>query len=162
MKIDVESFAESLCDTMAGVPYCELAVLLASTNALALLYQTQHWKSSGQSQYGDHLLFQRLYEQTSLESDGIAEKIVGLSSEDLVDASLLSSMTDKFLLSVYVPAKDAASTSLAAEIKHVALLEHFSKLLDNEGLLTYGVDNMLGELADKHEENVYLLKMRST
>ena len=54
------------------------AQLLSHHRFLYLAYQNLHWLSRGDSFYGDHLLFQRLYEKLGDESDQIAERAIGL------------------------------------------------------------------------------------
>ena len=48
----------------------------AAIRGLHHLLWTAHWVSEGDPQYGDHLLYQRLYEARVMEIDGIAEQLV--------------------------------------------------------------------------------------
>jgi DNA-binding ferritin-like protein len=51
-----------------------LLQLLAILRALQWSHQTAHWKVRGEPFYGDHLLFQKLYEAVGEEIDTLAEK----------------------------------------------------------------------------------------
>lgn len=54
------------------------ALYIASLKALALIHQHSHWTAKGVTFYGDHLLFERLYNDTLELLDEAAEKFVGL------------------------------------------------------------------------------------
>ena len=60
----------SVADTVSEV----LVAVLVSLRALALLHQTHHWLSDGPEYYADHLLFERLYNETVEEIDAIGER----------------------------------------------------------------------------------------
>ena len=45
-------------------------------------YWTTHWQAKGENYYGNHLLFQRIYEGMQGEIDTLAEKIVGYFDEN--------------------------------------------------------------------------------
>ena len=48
------------------------ALYVASLKAMALIHQQSHWTTRGQSFYGDHLLFEKLYD-SALEDFSIDE-----------------------------------------------------------------------------------------
>lgn len=133
-----------------------MSALLPYLRALYQLYQHAHWKSEGENYYGDHLLFQRLYEDVQEEIDLVAEKIIGVSGEtdavnvgaDVGDAAELA----KTMLN----GDDFVSQSINAE---KGLLELISQIM--RGDTTDGVEDMLQGIASKHEEHMYLLQQRS-
>lgn len=159
---DTRLVLEDLCADWSNLEFCELSCLLSVTRALSQLHQTHHWQTSGNTFYGDHLLFERIYSDTSEEVDKIAERIVGLSSIDMVDVKIISSQITRILTQLFVDAEDSAACSLNAEKIYVKFLSDVSDSLESQGLLTYGLDNLLADIADKHEEHIYLLSQRSS
>jgi DNA-binding ferritin-like protein len=158
---DVRSLLEDLCEDWPGMEWCELSVLLAATRALAQLHQSHHWQASGEAFYGDHLLFDRLYTATDEDVDKIAEKLVGLGTSEMVDAVAIAAQCHRILNELYgAQAKDISESSLAAEELYISIVQTVSIALDEQDRLTYGLDNMLADIADKHEEHVYLLKRK--
>lgn len=152
-----------------GLPYAELSVLLAQLRATQCIHQTHHWQARGDSFYGDHLLFQRLYEALNDEIDGIAEKAIGLGCVENVQLALQSSQTTRMIDDRAIAARavpgiptqvDLAKKSLVAELTLLRFCALASQGLDDAGLLTRGLDNMLQGIEDTHEGHVYLLKQR--
>lgn len=146
-----------------GEKYAELVVILGALRSLAMVHQTHHWQSHGPNSYSDHLLFERLYTETSDEVDGMAEKIAGLSS-----ISLLALSKHVITLTGFLGALKEGGTSdslhrksLDAEKLLVSLVETVMARLEAKGSLTRGLENLLGGIADKHEGHIFLLKTRS-
>ena len=59
-------------------PGCDWTGLLARFRVLSMYYQQCHWAVRG-GHYGDHLLFERLYNETNEVIDEIAEKGIGVT-----------------------------------------------------------------------------------
>jgi hypothetical protein len=55
---------------------------------------------------------------------------------------------------------DLAKRSMIAEMTFLKVIDHVMSSLDECGLLSNGIDNLLQGIADKHEGHVYLLKQR--
>lgn len=55
----------------------DFSMLLGRFRALSFFYQQAHWAAKGVNFYGDHLLFERLYDDVSGVIDEIAEKGIG-------------------------------------------------------------------------------------
>lgn len=135
------------------------------TNALYYMYYNMHWKSAGTNYYGDHLLFQRLYEDEVEEIDQLAEKTLGV----FLDQGLLNPAQDLAnaakVLSEFFPQdmdpKDFAFAAIAAEKKFLELIDEVLEDLEEEDQKTNGIDNLLQGIADKHEEHLYLLQQRA-
>jgi hypothetical protein len=70
-------------DTMN--PLAALLNLWAHLRAAHHVYWTLHWQARGPTSYGDHLLFERLYEARIEEIDGLAEIIAGEYGSDKLD-----------------------------------------------------------------------------
>lgn len=134
-----------------------LAHLLAYLRAMYLSYQTSHWQTKGPAYYGNHLLFQRLYESVQDEIDALAEKIVGYVGPAGVD------------LDGQVDLVNTIASGLAATADHhvrgleseVAFQRHVKAAYDaikDAGVMTLGLDDFLMATASAHETNQYLLQ----
>jgi DNA-binding ferritin-like protein len=134
-----------------------LAHLLAYLRAMYLSYQTSHWQTKGPAYYGNHLLFQRLYESVQGEIDALAEKIVGYVGPAGVN------------LDGQVGLVNDIASGLAATVDHhvrgleseVAFQRHVKAAYDAikaAGVMTLGLDDFLMATASAHETNQYLLQ----
>lgn len=148
-----------------GIEYAELSVLLVHLKHLQMMHQTHHWICCGDPFYGDHILFQRLYEAINDDIDSIAEKAVGLGSERNVEPIIVAKQLSRLMnacspLASIPSSHELAYRSLKLEQAFVLLVKQVSQQLASRGALSYGLDNLLAQLADDHEKNVYLLKQR--
>jgi len=145
-----------------GETYAELIAILGALRGLAILHQTGHWQSSGPTFYSDHLLLQRVYETADGDVDGLAERIVGLAKGALVGYSSHVITLTRFLKTVKdgSTSDDPCRSSLEAERFFLGLLEAVMTRLEQRGLLTRGLEQTLGTIAERHEVSVYLLKQR--
>ncbi len=168
-EVEVEQNHKLASDNMLGEwasqPYAQLSVALVRLRFLAFVHQTHHWIARGDSFYGDHKLFEQLYSKVVEEIDDVAEKAVGMGSEQNVDLLLqtrqLARMTEQSSESQSVPnSSELAKRSLAAECAFLKVVTLLIESLKLQNELTPGVENMLQQLADNHERHVYLLKRR--
>jgi hypothetical protein len=171
--VDQESDAlhqtwQKILDSVGNAPMCELAILLAFLKAEAWVHQAHHWQTRGCSYYGDHLLFERLYNDANGMVDGLAEKAVGTGSRMLVQPveQAESMLAVVRCLCGDGPADPSAEEfgwiSLRAVLRFLAVERMVYESLESKGQLSHGIDNMLQGIADKHEEFVYLLKQRTS
>lgn len=156
---------DNMCSEWGNVPYPQLSVLLVHLKFLYLVHQNHHWTCKGDPFYGDHLLFQRLYEGVLEEIDAIAEKSIGLGTTTNVDLLLQTSQVLRLVqgygMSQTIPQpNELAKRSLAAELNFLACTSRLVESLKECGLLTRGVDNLIAGIEDKHENHCYLLKQR--
>lgn len=161
-NIAVARMLEASLALFPGEQYAEVVVILGALRALSILHQTHHWQSSGPDFYSDHLLYDRLYNDIVPQIDSTAEKIVGLNKAALVGFEKHVVTLSAFLKNVKMQGSsdEPARRSLEAEIMFLGLLEAVMYNLDQTGLLTRGLEQHLGNIADKHEEFIYLLKRR--
>jgi len=148
-----------------GLPYAELSVVLVHLKFLAEVHQNHHWTCMGDPFYGDHLLFSRLYDAVKGEIDAVAEKAIGLGGTSNVNLQVLMSqvckLTSGYGMTSTIPQQsDLARRSLMAEMNFLKVVDNCIACLDECGMLTNGIDNMLQGIADVHEGHVYLLKQR--
>lgn len=138
-----------------------LADLLALIRAQQLAYWTIHWTVQGTAYYGDHLLFQRVYEALSEEIDALAEKIVAHISPDFVELTdqmaRMQAWTDSWCL-----IDDPFLRAQRSEEDFQSAVRSAYDILDETGYLTLGLDDFLMAIANAHETNQYLLKQRTT
>ena len=157
---------EDLFMTYGDSKYAELGLFIDLLRALSLLHHTHHWQTQGSQFYGDHLLYQRLYELADGQIDMVGEKAVGLGSPELVlpKHSLenmrryIEALEDADVMDA--PALKMAKRSLLAEKSFLTAGEKMMDQLKSKGLLTRGVEQMLGTILDQHEGLLYLLKQR--
>ena len=76
-------FAQA-CQSFANLPMAELGALTAILRAANVIHQSNHWRTAGPSYYGDHVMFERLYDDSLPFIDQMAEKAMGLGHPDLV------------------------------------------------------------------------------
>lgn len=163
-NIAVARLLETGLAMFQGEKYSELAVVLSALRGLAILHQTHHWQASGPTSYSDHLLFERLYNDIQPDIDSTAEKLVGLNKGAMVMFTKHVIGLSTFLKSVkeHSTSDDLTRISLEAELLLLSLIETVMDRLKVSGLLTRGLEQHLGNIADKHETAVYLLKRRIT
>ena len=130
-----------------------------------VLLQTAHWVSKGSDYYADHLLYERLYDESILEIDAFVEKVIPLSSEQIVHpAAVVSEALELLKASDLSFDQDATADELAAatlkmEKELLERIELTYKSLGEE--LTLGLDDHLQAMHSAHEGHVYLLGQRN-
>ena len=140
--------------------------MLAQLRALHCIHHTHHWQALGDSFYGDHLLFGRLYEAIAAEIDTVGEKVIGLSCVENVNLIIQINQITQFVLCVTqdrnaIPDKnDLVKRSMMCELDFLNNCAMAKQMLDAAGMLTGGVSNMIESIEDVHEGHVYLLKQR--
>lgn len=169
MMLVVEPNIDIVTDNMVaewgGVAYPQLSVLLVHLKFLAAIHQNHHWTTKGDPFYGDHQLFQRLYEGVTGEVDSVAEKVIGLGSVANVDLPLQTSQLLKLvqghgMTSTIPQPSELARRSYLAEMNFLKVAAHLVEHMRECGTLTRGLDNLIAGIEDSHEGHVYLLKQR--
>jgi DNA-binding ferritin-like protein len=134
------------------------ALYVASLKALALIHQHNHWTTKGVAFYGDHLLFERLYNDTLKLLDLAAEKFVGLLGDKVLAYDTQSELLHKVLSKYSNLEGSPAQMSLEAVRDFIKFSKDAYNCFEEEGELTLGLDDMIMEIASKNEEFVYLLQ----
>lgn len=159
--------AQHIMDDFSGTPISALAALVAFLRAESLIHQAHHWQARGGDYYGDHLLFDRIYEGVVEDIDKLAERMVGSSHPVLAHPVLHAKHTSAVVQMFYDGAPVSPNSdenvllSLRAVLHTLVLLKFVYSSLEQKGQLSHGIDNLLQGIADKHEEHVYLLKQRA-
>ena len=131
-----------------------LSLYVCFLRGMALVHQNNHWAALS---FGDHLLFQRLYEETQEIVDEAAERVVGLCGELMYEGKE-SFIAAKFAAESKDSIKSLLESSLAVERYFSELVKKtYEHLKDNEEL-TLGLDDLLMSQASVGESHVYLLK----
>jgi len=156
---------QELCREWSDAEHCELAVLLSATRALSMLHQANHWRAFGDPFYGDHLMYERAYDSVAEDIDSVAERLVGLAGDALIDPVTSASQTARILheamQAMGSTQDDILRASLDAETYYADMLETVVAALESKDQLSYGTDNLLAGIADKHEGLMYLFKRRA-
>lgn len=121
---------------------------VAYLRALYQIHQNSHWKASGENSYGNHLLFERLYQSVQEDADKAAEKTIGLFGDLNILSNVISEITNKF------NSENVLTNSLSAEKTFLELSELvYNKLSETSP----GLNDLLTEISGRHEVNLYLL-----
>lgn len=134
------------------------ALYVASLKAMALIHQHNHWTTKGISFYGDHLLFERLYNSALENLDLAAEKFIGLLGPECLDYSLQTALLSKVLSKYKDVEGSPVEMSLAIEKDFIKLSKDAYDCFENEGKLSLGLDDMIMAISSQREESVYLLQ----
>lgn len=136
------------------------------TNVLAILrglhwtLWTTHWQVHGESYYGDHLLFERLYTGPLTEQiDGLGERMVAYFGVPSVNSHGVLARTSR-----YVDAWNRISDPYKRALKGERELQSAIQVAYDEGkaggVLSLGLDDFLMSLSNEHDTNIYLLQQR--
>lgn len=138
-----------------------LLSLLACLRALSILHQDAHWNVGGNSYYGDHILLQRLYEDTlGGEIDTLAEKIVGTYGAGCINAVHHVAMANQFIVR-WCRESNLITRSLLAEGDLQVELRKCFDALESSRAMSLGMEDFLAATASSHETAIYLLRQRS-
>jgi starvation-inducible DNA-binding protein len=140
-----------------AVAQASLSRILGMLRAMYLSYQTSHWQVRGPTFYGDHLLFQRLYESVAVQIDQIAEKVVGYFGPDGVGLASQGQLI-QYSMERWNQEADHVLRGLQSEEDLQVLLQESYDAIKEAGAMTLGLDDWIMATANAHEENQYLLQ----
>ena len=124
------------------------------------LFWTLHWQSKGPNAYGDHLLYQRLYEARVSEIDRVAEIISAIGGSSLLHPEQGMRAAHRFVAGIMAdPRSDPERGLYAVQAVRYALAGADKAAEGSPYALE--VNNALAGIADKHLEAEYLLKQRA-
>jgi len=136
-----------------------MQALLAVLRAVHWSHWTSHWQASGNPSYGDHLLFERLYEGVEDEIDTLAEKIVGEFGPEAVAPVL--QVQQSMLALIRFDHPDPLVRALKLEESLQRILKRTYDLIKNQEGMSLGLDDYIMSIANSHETNLYLLRQRT-
>ncbi len=137
-----------------------LKLLLAYLRATHWLHWTNHWQVKGDTSYGDHLLFERLYLGVVEEIDTLSEKLVGEFGSESVNALEQSYFLLGLVSDVTRMETHPVRRGLLVEQTMQNILKRVYDKLAAMNVLTLGLDDFIMATANAHETNLYLLKQR--
>lgn len=120
-------------------------------------YFTSHWQTKGENYYGNHLLFQRLYESMQGEIDSLGEKLVAFFDGDAVDMSVINKRK-QFWLDRWNKNKDIVGRCIDSEHDTHKMLDEVYNILKDRNDMSLGLDDYIMATANTHETNLYLLQ----
>jgi len=168
---DIRKTASKLSPRLAAIvedidvtPLTTVLVVLLAANQV---HYSHHWMTHGPSYYGDHLLFQRLFEESADVWDGVAERYLGLGGrrEYLSPVDLTAGVAQVCRrVCTYYPNDPTpiqmAKCGLDMEYIVLSVLKTVYQTMEKSGALSGGTDDLLQAAMNKHEEFVYLLRQR--
>lgn len=156
--------ASKILGKMKSGPEAKFLQVFCALKALATLHQHAHWNVKGQNFYEDHLLFERLYNNTFRDIDLFAEKLIGLLQIPI--PAVLTSKKIAECLEKWssedgqVKGDILLKEALSAEKDMVGFLKELSDELEGSPFKTLGFDDLIGAMTSTHEESLYLLQQR--
>jgi DNA-binding ferritin-like protein len=140
--------AESMDDEACKI----LSAYVAFTRALYLAHQQNHWDAQA---YGDHLLFQRLYEGAQELADDAAERVKGLCGDVIFEGE--EAITKKFEPSIKT-LSSLLESSLEIERAFQDVCQNTYDAMKKKDMMTLGLDDLLMSQASQGEVHIYLLQ----
>ena len=147
----------SLSAQQSEVVTMRLQGILSVLRAQYMSYQTSHWQAMGQAYYGNHLLFQRLYESVQAEVDAVAEKAVGYLGADAVELVPQVELVFSWV-SRWSKVDDHHMRGLQSERDVQAVLQAAYDSIKAARAMTLGLDDWIMATANAHDTNAYLLQ----
>jgi DNA-binding ferritin-like protein len=158
-SIEAGPVAESEQASLAPIEMLKTSVksLLPLLYTLLTAYRFAHWHASGPNFYGDHLLFQRLYEDVNDEIDALSERVAGVFGIESGDnAKKLLSLSAFFSEGLMV----VETAQGLLELERLVLQQIGKTMECWEKCKIWGLDELLLSIASKHQEHQYLLSRR--
>ncbi len=134
------------------------ALYVAALRALALINQFSHWTNKGISFFGNHLMYEKLYNSALEDADLAAEKFVGIFGAECLDYQLQTELINKCLSKYNNFDTEPGARSLKAERDFIKFSKDAYECFEREGRLTLGLDDMIMAISSKREESVYHLQ----
>ena len=134
------------------------ALYVASLRAISLIHQHNHWTTKGEMFYGEHLLFERLYDSALENLDTAAEKFIGIFGDETLNYELQAELLNKVLLKYSNLEGSPIEMSLAIEKDFLKFSKDTYEFFKKNNVLSLGLDDMIMAIASNREESVYLLK----
>lgn len=163
---EVEAPAMDLEGAMLPTPTEIVGAYLGFLRAYHLWMHGAHNVTKGPAFAGDHVeLYGRIYNEVQDAIDGVIEKGVGVYQDESIACPMRITDDAMLILNEWespsgLPAERIATLALEYTKQLVKIDEGTAHVLEEMGVLSYGMDNMLGGLADNHETYVYLLQQR--
>ena len=137
-------------------------LFIASLKAIVLIHQNNHWTSKGETYFGNHLMFERLYNSAKDDLDAAAEKFVGLFGNECLEYKSQTSLLSQILSKYEGLSGETVAQSMAIEKEFIKFCQDAYESFEKEGSLTLGLDDLIMSISSNREEAVYHLQQTST
>ena len=135
--------------------------------ATELWFHSAHHLTKGTGFSGDHVgLYGMIYTELQEEFDSVAERILGLTNDEMMicQKNIMSGASQ--LLNSYPSPSNMSDYDIALAAQQIIVNyclweNNFHAILDEAGILTIGLDDLLSNNASNHERYVYLLQQRA-
>jgi DNA-binding ferritin-like protein len=134
------------------------ALYVATIKAISLIHQHNHWTTKGDTFYGDHLLFERLYKSALENLDTAAEKFIGVFGDECLDYDLQVKLLNSVMQKYSNLEGSPVEMSLTIEKDFIKFSKDAYNCFEEEDRLTLGLDDMIMAISSQREESVYLLQ----
>jgi DNA-binding ferritin-like protein len=134
------------------------ALYIATLRAITIIHSQNHWTTKGEMFYGEHLLFERIYNSSLEDLDAAAERFVGLFGEDCLNYDFQIELLSKVLSKYKNLEGSPVEMSLAVEKDFIKLSSDAYESFEGDDKLSLGLDDLLMSIASKREEATYLLQ----
>jgi DNA-binding ferritin-like protein len=134
------------------------ALYVATLNAISIIHRQNHWLTKGKTFYGDHLLFERIYDSALEDMDSAAEKFIGIFGDECLDYDMQTDLLNRVLQKYSNLEGSPQQMSLAIERDFIKFSDAIYKLFEEEDKMTMGLDDMLMSIVSNRETSVYLLQ----
>lgn len=136
----------------------DVEAVLAALRAAYFTHRNAHWQVQGTGHYGNHLLLQRIYEESEKDTDTWAEQMVGSFGSDAV--TLAGAQLDQINADVarFEAEPSPLHRSFAAVLELRARLARAYASMQAAGQLSLGWDDIIMSIASSNDKHVYLLQ----
>jgi len=133
--------------------------IIAALFAAKWVHWENHWHSTGSNSYGDHLLYQRLYESIDGQVDGLMEKWV--ATGDVSEMESIMDLARKGLALAKSGRSLPHDRSIIVERLVLRAITTFFGKMEGTGTMSLGLNDFLASLHSDHETSSYLLSQRA-
>ena len=168
VNISVPDIQMNALDQMVPITSSEIfAAYIGFTRAFHLWMHAAHNLVKGTGFAGDHVsLYGPIYVEVQDTIDRVIEKGIGVFDDEGLGCPMRITSDAMIVLEGWespVGQSPCRIADIALEYakQFVKMDENVAETLKSMGSLTYGLDNLLAELADTHEGYVYLLQQRA-
>lgn len=137
-----------------------LSYVWANLRAEHQLFWTYHWRSKGKDYYGDHLLYQRLYEARVAEIDRVAEVLMALGGPAAVDPMRSWAAVERTIAATEAIRGPDVQKAVSVVTDTLQKLEAANEAV-GRSRFPLAVNNVIAGIADSHLEALYLLQQRA-
>lgn len=140
---------------------------ICTVKAVELWFHAAHHLTKGTGFSGDHAnLYGVIYTELQQEFDAVAERVLGLTGDEGLLCPKHVTAQALQLLNTYPSLANMSDHDIALSAKQIVLgyclwENNFHSTLDQQGLLTLGLDDLLSANAGRHERYAYLLNQRT-